>query len=70
MVQEDDGLPAAAEIAEPYMPNGSQAGPLPHKETPFSPPSVPPSQVPPTANKGVSLPIKPALVIIISCALV
>lgn len=61
-LQEDDGIPAAAELLEqPYMPENSKAGPLPHKEDPGSarygtaPTSTPPQN--PPANQGVSIPL-------------
>lgn len=62
-LQEDDGIPAAAELGEPYLPDGSEAGPLPHKRevpdgtryTAFPPSSGPASQPqPPASNQGVS----------------
>lgn len=61
MFLEDDGIPAAAELGEPYLPDGSEAGPLPHKRevpdgtryTAFPPSSGPASQPqPPASNQG------------------
>lgn len=58
--QEDDAISAAtSEFGEPFVPDGSQAGPLPHKQeipdTRYSqfPPSAGPA--PPTHNHGVSM---------------
>lgn len=61
-MQDDDGILPAAELDEPFLPDGPQAGPLPHKQEPaadagygsFPPSSGPSSQQPhPPANKGV-----------------
>ena len=58
--QEDDAISAVASgLDEPFVPDGSQAGPLPHKkeihDTRYSafPPSAGPA--PPTHNHGVSM---------------
>ncbi len=53
-MQEEDGIPAVADFSEPFMPDGSQAGPLPQKDSsrsfppgPGPPPSGPPPSRPP-----------------------
>lgn len=59
-LQDDDGYPAA-ELDEPFHPDGSSAGPLPRKQEPpdstryqpFPPSSGPPTQSPPS-NQPVS----------------
>lgn len=59
-IQEDDGIPAAAEFSEPFLPDESPAGPLPHKQDPGGPryaafpSSSGPTTQPPAANHGVS----------------
>lgn len=57
--QEDDAMQAAAELGEPFVPDGPQGGPLPHKQevpdpryTPFPASSGSANQ--PAHNHGVS----------------
>ena len=54
-------MPAAGEFAEPFLPDDSQAGPLPHKQQAPGdgryasfPPSSGAASQPPPANQGVS----------------
>ena len=60
VVQEDDGIPAAAEFAEGFIPDNSQAQSLPHKQVPEStryaefPSSSGHPPQPPAAKQGVS----------------
>ncbi len=69
-MQEDDGIPAA-EFDEPFLPDGSSAGPLPHKQEPpdstryqaFPPSSSGPPTQPPPSNPGVS-PVQRALILL------
>lgn len=60
--QEDDVMQAAAGLGEPYIPNGSQGGPLPHKQevpdpryTPFPSASGSANKPPPANTQGVSI---------------
>lgn len=54
-------MPAAGELAEPFLPDSSQAEPLPHKQQAPDggryasfPPSSGATNQPPPANQGVS----------------